>query len=242
MPSDSANSRSSARKSPTKRTTTSSRPGLGERAQERLRVALAEEGARVRDPEAGRSGGARAPRSRRSRSRSRSSRPARAARAPAPRRRSRRPRRRSRRPARRRGARRRRRSISLSRTSRDSLPRRCGWAVSESRRSATHFAPVAFCTAAPSEVERAGRRGGEDDVDPLAARDPDRRRQRRRAPRHVLVGDEQPAPEQGGLRPEPREPFLAVEPLGGLLALRPDVADAMHPRVRRQRQLGVAGG
>ena len=68
-----------------------------ERLQERPRVALAEEAARVRDREAARRAGTRAPRSRRSRSRSGSSRPLLAARARAPRRRSRPPRPRSRR-------------------------------------------------------------------------------------------------------------------------------------------------
>ena len=64
-------------------------PRLGERRQERPRVALAEEAAGVGDPEAQARAGTRARRSRRSRSRSRSSRRARAARAAAPPRRSR---------------------------------------------------------------------------------------------------------------------------------------------------------
>ena len=55
-PSASAHSRSAARKSPTKRATTSSRPDSRERRQERPRVALAEERAGVRDPEAARRG------------------------------------------------------------------------------------------------------------------------------------------------------------------------------------------
>ena len=71
--------------------------------------------------------------------------------------------------------------------------RRCGCATSESRRSATHFAPGRLLHRGADEVDRVRRRGREDDVDPLAARDPDRGRDRGQVPAHVLVRDEQRA-------------------------------------------------
>ena len=55
------------------------------------------------------------------------------------------------------------------------------------------------------QVERRRRRGGEHDVDLLPAHEPDRDRQRERAPGDVLVGHEQPAPEQRRLRADARE-------------------------------------
>ena len=58
------------------------------------------------------------------------------------------------------------------------------------------------------EVERRRRRGGEHDVDPLAAHEPDRDRRRERAPGSVLVRHEQLAPEQRRLRAESRDALL----------------------------------
>src|SRR5439155_909383 len=45
--------------------------------------------------------------------------------------------------------------------------------------------------------------------------------------------------EQRGLRPDTREPFLGAQQLRRLEPARADVARAVHPRLRRQRQLGV---
>ena len=92
--------------------------------------------------------------------------------------------------------------------------RRCGCATSESRRSATHFAPVAFFTAAPTKWIGVRGRGRDDDVDLVPARDPDRGRDRGQVPAHVLVRDEQ-AP-RGKPRQDERalEPLLAVQLLG----------------------------
>ena len=89
------------------------------------------------------------------------------------------------------------------------------------------------------EMDRVRRRGGDDDVDPLLARDPDRGGDRGQVPAHVLVRDEQ-AP-RGELRLHERalEPLLAVQLLGGLAPLRADVAGAVHPRLRRLAEVGV---
>ena len=189
-PRSSAHSRSVERKSPRKRAWTS-RPRLVERGQERPRVALAEEAARVRDPEAARRACSRARRSRRSRSRSRSSRPSRC------------------------GAKPRASSaiasethviasaewatsratpsstFSFARTAMLSA-RRCGCATSESRRSATHLRAGRRLHRGADEVDRVRRRGRDHDVDLLLARDPDRGGDRGQVPAHVLVRDEQP--------------------------------------------------
>ena len=116
---------------------------------------------------------------------------------------------------------------------------RCGCSTIESRRSATHFTPVAFFTAAPSEMNRAGRRRRQHDVDPLAAHDRDRLRDRGRVPGHVLVRHEQPAADRRRLQQRELHPGAAVLLVGDPPAARPDVARAVHPRLRRQRQVGV---
>ena len=89
------------------------------------------------------------------------------------------------------------------------------------------------------EVDGGRRRGREHDVDPLAPRDPDRRRDRGHVPGHVLVRHERAAERQPALRRDAREALLAVQLLGGLPPLRPEVARAVHPGLRRQRQVGV---
>ena len=110
----------------------------------------------------------------------------------------------------------------------------------ESRRSASHFAPVARCTAAPTKWMELGGRGRDHRVDPLAARDPDRSRNRGQVPAHVLVGDEQAPRREPRLGREQRQPCLAVELLGRLASLRAEVARPVHPRLRRHAQPFVA--
>ena len=117
--------------------------------------------------------------------------------------------------------------------------RRCGWATSESRRSATHVAPVAFFTAAPTKWIEFGGEVVRTTSIPSFLRDPDRRRDRGQVPAHVLVRDEQPARGEPRLDERALEPLLAVQLLGGLAALRPEVARAVHPGLRRHAQVGV---
>ena len=92
------------------------------------------------------------------------------------------------------------------------------------------------------QVERRRRRGREHDVDPLAPDEPDGDRQRERAPRDVLVRDEQAPPEQRCLRADPCDALLADELLRGTSRARPDVAHAVDPRLRRQLELLVRDG
>ena len=185
------NSRSPGRKSPRKRTVTSSSPDVGERLQERLRIALAEERAGVREPEAV------APRVLRPAKSSKSqpfgivtTRPARmsprvssaiasaavtiasacrATRCAIP-----------------------ARAFCFARAPTPSLER-CACSASESRRSATHVAPVARLTAAPIRCTEPGGEVVSTTSIPSLPRDRDRLRYRGRVPGHVLVGQEQPA-------------------------------------------------
>ena len=91
----------------------------------------------------------------------------------------------------------------------------------------------------PYEVHGAGRRGREDDVDPLLAHDPHSSRDRGHVPRHARVGQEQ-AP-RGHLRLDERalEAVGGTQLLGGLACSRAQVARAMDPRLRRRPQLRV---
>ena len=141
---------------------------VGERLEERLRVALAEERAGVRDAEAVGAGvlepgevvevaAVRDRQHRPSRVEERGPRP-----------RSRPTPRRSRPPCGRRARATPRAARSFTRTAARSA-RRCGCAPSESRRSATHFAPVARLHRRADEVDRARRRRRQDDVDALGA-------------------------------------------------------------------------
>src|SRR5205085_3280109 len=59
------------------------------------------------------------------------------------------------------------------------------------------------------------------------------------APRDVLVGYEELAAEESGLRAEPRDALLGEESLRRAAGLRPHVADAVDPRLRRQLELCV---
>ena len=210
--------------------------GLGERGQERPRVALAEEAARVRDPEAlgravlepGEVVEVAAVRDRHD--------AAARARARAPRRRSPRTaatiasawRATSRATA--------RSPCSLSRDEPLSA-RRCGCA---SERVAQVGDPARAGRALhgrADEVDRARRRRRQHDVDPLAART------MRiaagiavRFQRDVLVRDEQPAPERAAPARRSRSSARrAVQLLGRAAALRADVARAVDPRLRRRR-------
>ena len=89
------------------------------------------------------------------------------------------------------------------------------------------------------EVDRVRRRGGDDDVDPLPACDPDRGWDRGQIPAHVLVRDEQAPRGEPRLHERALEPLLAVQLLGGLPPLRADVAGAVHPGLRRLAEVGV---
>ena len=90
------------------------------------------------------------------------------------------------------------------------------------------------------EVHRPGRRGRDHDVDPLVAADAQRGRDRGQVEGHVLVGEEQPPPEQLELPLVALEPRRAVQLLGRLAAARADELHAVHPRERRRRQVVVA--
>ena len=89
------------------------------------------------------------------------------------------------------------------------------------------------------EVKRRRRRGREHDVDALTAHEPDRDRQRDRAPGDVLVGDEQPAPEKRRLRAEARDALLGDQLLRRARCARPDVAHSVDPGLGRQLELRV---
>ena len=90
------------------------------------------------------------------------------------------------------------------------------------------------------EVHRRRRRRRDDHVDALALHDAERGRDRGQVPAHVLVGDEQPPPGELRLLGEALEPLRPVQLLRRLAALRPHVARAVHPGERRRHQLVVA--
>ena len=91
----------------------------------------------------------------------------------------------------------------------------------------------------PDQVHRAGRRGREHDVDALAPGDRDRLGNRRRVPRHVLVGQEQPAADRRGTPQREVDPAPAVQLVRDPTPTRTDVASPVHPGLRRKRQLCV---
>ena len=129
-------------------------------------------------------------------------------------------------------------ACSFVRTARLSA-RRCGCATSESRRSATQRDAGRPLRRRADQVHRARRRGRDHDVDPLAAHELDRGGDRGQVPAHVLVGNEQPAPEQARLAHREVEPGRAVQLLRRPAALGADEAGPVHPGLRRRRQLGV---
>ena len=140
-------------------------------------------------------------------------------------------------------------TLSFARTASDSA-RRCGCATSESRRSATQRAPVAFaCTAAPTKWTDAGGDRRDHDVDLLGARDPDRRRDRGQVPAHVLVGHEQAARGEPRLRRRTRRalpcraaPRRACAPSARRSARgAPTPASARAARGRRWIHFGSSG-
>ena len=95
------------------------------------------------------------------------------------------------------------------------------------------------CTAAPTRWTELGGEVVSTTSIPSLPRDPDRGRDRGQVPAHVLVRDEQPP--RGQLREHERaaEALLAVQLLGGLAPLRPEVARAVHPGLGRRAQVGV---
>ena len=111
--------------------------------------------------------------------------------------------------------------------------RRCAWATSESRRSATQRIPVARAIAAAIRWVEPGRRGRDDDVDPVLAHEPDPGRDRRQRPGRVLVRDDEPSQLKPRLGQRALDALGAREHLGRLAAAHADVARAVHPRLRR---------
>ena len=90
------------------------------------------------------------------------------------------------------------------------------------------------------QVDRGGRRGGHEDVDLLVADDPARGRNRGQAPADELVRHEQPPREEAGLAQGAVETVEPVQLLGRQAPLGPDVLRAVHLDVRRDRELVVA--
>ena len=117
--------------------------------------------------------------------------------------------------------------------------RRSWCASSESRRSAIQRTPSRPLHRRADEVHRAGRRRRDHDVDALGARDAQRRRDRGQVPRRGLVRDDQPARQQPRLRRARARARLAVQFLRRPASPRPEVAHAVHPRLRRRQQLVV---
>jgi hypothetical protein len=89
------------------------------------------------------------------------------------------------------------------------------------------------------EVHRARRGGRDDDVDALALRDSDRRRDRCEIPRHARIGDEQATCRDLRLDERALEPVRGTKLLGRLAPARADVARAVDPGLRRHAQLGI---
>ena len=89
------------------------------------------------------------------------------------------------------------------------------------------------------QVDRVRGRRRDHCVDPLALDDSRRRRDRGQVPADVLVGHEQASPEQPDLRREALEALGAVKLVRRPLAGRPDVLRAMDPRLRRRDELVV---
>ncbi len=90
------------------------------------------------------------------------------------------------------------------------------------------------------QMDGAGRRRGQDRVDLLFTHEPHRSGNRRQRPGDVLVGQEQPAPEQprvGRVALDARRP---VQRIRRAAAARPDVVRAMDPGLRRRLQVVVA--
>ena len=90
------------------------------------------------------------------------------------------------------------------------------------------------------EVDRARRRGREDDVDPLLADDPACGGDRGQVPGHARVGYEQPARGHLGLDERALEPVRGAQLLGRLARARAEVAHTVHPGLRRHEQVRIA--
>ena len=92
----------------------------------------------------------------------------------------------------------------------------------------------------PDQVHRSGRRGRDHHVDPLAVDESDRGPVRGQVPGHVLVRHEQAAAERAGMHEPAANPRRAVQLLREPGASGPEVAGPVHDRVRRQREVLVA--
>ena len=90
------------------------------------------------------------------------------------------------------------------------------------------------------EMDGAGWGGRQHDVDPLAARDPDRGRDRGQVPGHVLVGEQQPPSEQARLGSGPLQARLPVQLVRRQATARTDVARAVNPCLGRRLEVVVA--
>ena len=89
------------------------------------------------------------------------------------------------------------------------------------------------------EVHRARWGGRDHDVDALALRDPDRRRDGGEIPRHARIGDEQATSRDLRLDERALEPVRGTKLLRRLAPARADVARAVDPCLRRHAQLGI---
>ena len=91
----------------------------------------------------------------------------------------------------------------------------------------------------PDEMDGRRRRGRDDDIDSLATGDPDRRRDRREVPADVLVRHQHSAERERRLAAGALETLEAVELLRREATLGPDVADAVDPRLSRRDEVVV---
>ena len=90
------------------------------------------------------------------------------------------------------------------------------------------------------EVRRGRRRRRHDHVDLVLADEPDARRDRRHRPRRVLVRQDEAPQLQAGLRQRPLDPVRPGQHLARLPAADADVARPVHPGLRRHPEPLVA--
>ena len=89
------------------------------------------------------------------------------------------------------------------------------------------------------EVDRRRRRRRDHRVDALAACDPDRGRDRRQVPGHARVGEQEASGRDARLEDGALEAGGRAELLGRLSRLRAEVARAVDPGLRRHAELGI---
>ena len=89
------------------------------------------------------------------------------------------------------------------------------------------------------EMHRVRRRRRDDHIDPLCARDANRRRDRSQIPAHVLVRHEHAARKRARLARQPIEAAPAVQLVRELARAGPEVAGAMDPGLSRRHEVGI---